>query len=182
MKFNRKRSEQFWWIWCFPIPSCIWMPERRFKDGRRVTWLGSGGIVHCSSTRVHFRGFAVSRRTASSVDRITDYNEFYSILSHCVARIRCTHGVSKNDTFTFYFCYCWIMLSFLLLHRILHATRLSCALYCSDMNLRFLQPEAYFAFVKLLFFVLWTNKQAMYRFKQSCNALLLKLTFPNTDK
>ncbi len=42
MKFNRKLSEQFWRIWCFPIQSdrsCTWMPERRFKDGRRVTWL-----------------------------------------------------------------------------------------------------------------------------------------------
>ncbi len=42
MKFNRKLSEQFWRIWCFPIQSdrsCTWMPERRFKDGRRVTGL-----------------------------------------------------------------------------------------------------------------------------------------------
>ncbi len=42
MKFNRKLSEQFWSIWCFPIQSdrsCSWMPERRFKDGRRVTGL-----------------------------------------------------------------------------------------------------------------------------------------------
>ncbi len=42
MKFNRKLSEQFWRIWCFPIQSdrsCTWMPERRFKDGCRVTWL-----------------------------------------------------------------------------------------------------------------------------------------------
>ncbi len=42
MKFNRKLSEQFWRIWCFPIQSdrsCSWMPERRFKDGRRVTGL-----------------------------------------------------------------------------------------------------------------------------------------------
>ncbi len=42
MKFNSKLSEQFWRIWCFPIQSdrsCTWMPERRFKDGRRVTWL-----------------------------------------------------------------------------------------------------------------------------------------------
>ncbi len=42
LKFNRKLSEQFWRIWCFPIQSkrsCTWMPERRFKDGRRVTWL-----------------------------------------------------------------------------------------------------------------------------------------------
>ncbi len=42
MIFNRKLSEQFWRIWCFPIQSdrsCTWMPERRFKDGRRVTWL-----------------------------------------------------------------------------------------------------------------------------------------------
>ncbi len=42
MKFNCKLSEQFWRIWCFPIQSdrsCTWMPERRFKDGRWVTWL-----------------------------------------------------------------------------------------------------------------------------------------------
>ncbi len=42
MKFNRKLSEQFWRIWCFPIQrdrSCTCMPKRRFKDGRRVTWL-----------------------------------------------------------------------------------------------------------------------------------------------
>ncbi len=42
MKFNRKLSEQFWRIWCFPIQSdrsCTWMPESRFKDGRRVTGL-----------------------------------------------------------------------------------------------------------------------------------------------
>ncbi len=42
MKFNRKLSEQFWRSWCFPIQSdrsCTWMPERRFKDGRRVTGL-----------------------------------------------------------------------------------------------------------------------------------------------
>ncbi len=42
MIFNRKLSEQFWRIWCFPIQSdrsCTWMPERRFKDGHRVTWL-----------------------------------------------------------------------------------------------------------------------------------------------
>ncbi len=42
MKFNCKLSEQFWRIWCFPIQSnrsCTWMPERRFKDGHRVTGL-----------------------------------------------------------------------------------------------------------------------------------------------
>ncbi len=42
MKFNHKLGEQFWRIWCFPIQSdrrCTWMPERCFKDGRRVTWL-----------------------------------------------------------------------------------------------------------------------------------------------
>ncbi len=42
MKCNRKLSEQFWRIWCFPIQtdrSCTRMPERHFKDGRRVTWL-----------------------------------------------------------------------------------------------------------------------------------------------
>ncbi len=42
MKFNRKLSEEFWRILCFPIQSgssCTWMPERHFKDGRRVTWL-----------------------------------------------------------------------------------------------------------------------------------------------
>ncbi len=42
MKFNRKLSKQFWRILCFPIQSdrsCSWMPQRRFKDGRRVTGL-----------------------------------------------------------------------------------------------------------------------------------------------
>ncbi len=42
IQFNRKLSEQFWRIWCFPIQSdrsCTWMPKRRFKDGRRVTRL-----------------------------------------------------------------------------------------------------------------------------------------------
>ncbi len=42
MKFYRKLSEPFCRIWCFPIQSdrsCTWMPERSFKDGRRVTWL-----------------------------------------------------------------------------------------------------------------------------------------------
>ncbi len=42
MKCNCKLSKQFWRIWCFPIQSdrsCIWMPERRFKDGHQVTWL-----------------------------------------------------------------------------------------------------------------------------------------------
>ncbi len=33
MKFNRKLSEQFWRIWCFPIQSdksCTWMPFQRW--------------------------------------------------------------------------------------------------------------------------------------------------------
>ncbi len=51
--------------------------------------------------------------------------------------------LSKTDTFVFNFCYCWIVLNFLLLHHILHAICLRCALYCTDMNLHFLQPEAY---------------------------------------
>ncbi len=49
MKFNRKLSEQFWRIWCFPIQSdrsCSWMPERRFKDGRRVTGLVLKRLCH----------------------------------------------------------------------------------------------------------------------------------------
>ncbi len=41
---------------------------------------------------VYCLGFC--RGPASSVDRITDYNEFYSILSRRAARVRCRHGVT----------------------------------------------------------------------------------------
>ncbi len=59
MKFNRKLSEQFWRIWCFPIQidrSCTWMPERHFKDGRRVTWL--------VLKRLCFKSWHIRKRTA----------------------------------------------------------------------------------------------------------------------
>ncbi len=47
MKFSLKLGEQFWRILCFPIQrerSCTCMPERCFKDGRRVTWLALKGL------------------------------------------------------------------------------------------------------------------------------------------
>ncbi len=54
-----------------------------------------------------------------------------------------TDLISKDYTFVFHFCYFGIVLNFLLLRHILHAICLNCALYCTDMNLYFLQPEAY---------------------------------------
>ncbi len=50
--------------------------------------------------------------------------------------------IIKNDTFVFDLSYFWIVLNFLLLRHILHVIGLSGALYCTDMNLHFLQPEA----------------------------------------
>ncbi len=47
MKFNLNLGEQFWRIWCFPIQrdrNCTCIPERRFKDGRRVTGLALKGL------------------------------------------------------------------------------------------------------------------------------------------
>ncbi len=41
------------------------------------------------------RGFVVSRRIQCR-DSITDYNEFYSILSHYTARVRCRHCVKLH--------------------------------------------------------------------------------------
>ncbi len=56
MEFNRKLSEQFWRMLCFPIQSdrsCTWMPESCFKDGRRVTGLWILCSVLCF-THVNF--------------------------------------------------------------------------------------------------------------------------------
>ncbi len=49
--------------------------------------------------------------------------------------------ICKNYTFVFRFCYYCMVLNFLLLHNLLHAIGLSCALYCTYMNLHFLQHE-----------------------------------------
>ncbi len=38
-------------------------------------------VCHKNAAAVLCRGFVVSNRAASSVDSITDYNDFYSILS-----------------------------------------------------------------------------------------------------
>jgi len=85
--------------------------------------------------------------------------------------------ISKNDTFVFEFSYCWIVLIFLLLCHILHVISLSGVLFCTDVILHFLQPEANsFTFVvkgiyickKITFYI--KNKQALPRFKKYLNS------------